>query len=86
MYRKTSVRNKRMTPKNMSFRNQEEPIIFDLNGEKFQILKSNFYKWEHTRLSRLVRASSKIEMLGLCDDFHLNAEFRTKHPNFDNFP
>ena len=74
MYRKTSVRNKRMKPKNMSFRNQEEPIIFDLNGEKFQILKSNFYKWHHTRLSRLIRASSKKEMLGLCDDFSLNAE------------
>ena len=74
MYSKTSARNKRIKPKNMFFRNQEEPIIFDLNGEKFRVLKSNFYKWPHTRLSRLIRASSENTTFDLCDDFSLDAD------------
>ena len=74
MSRRPSVRNKKIKTQNMSFRNKEEPIIFELKGEKFQILKSNFNKWPHTRLSRLVRATSKHVTQDLCDEFYLNAE------------
>ena len=58
----------------MKFQNQKEPIVFDLNGEKFQILRSNFNKWPTTRLSRLIKANSESVTRGLCDEYSVNAD------------
>ena len=58
----------------MKFQNQKEPIIFDLNGETFQIFKSNFNKWPTTRLSRLINANSESVRRGLCDEYSVNVD------------
>ena len=47
----------------------DEIIIFNVGGTKFEVLKSNFAYWPTTRLSRLVRASTKEEILNLCGKF-----------------
>ena len=48
-------------------KNTNEIIVFNLSGTKFEVLKSNFACWPTTRLSRLIRAKTKDEILSLCD-------------------
>ena len=88
MYDLYSSRNKSLKHQKMIFRKHEKPIIFELKGEKFQTLKSNFNKWPETRLSRLIQGYSKFEARILCDDFVLNAdgiETFIFHRNPDHF-
>ena len=49
----------------------DDLIVFIVGGTKFQTLKSNFAHWPTTRLSRLVRAECKEDILNLCDKFHV---------------
>ena len=49
----------------------DDLICFLLGGTQFQILKSKFAYWPHTRLPQLIRAKTREEILRLCDDFVL---------------
>ena len=44
-------------------------ISFIVGGTHFQILKSKFAHWPTTRLSRLIRAKTKHEILSLCSNY-----------------
>ena len=44
-------------------------IILNVGGTRFEALKSNFAYWPTTRLSRLIRATTKEDILSLCDGF-----------------
>ena len=44
-------------------------IVFNVGGTRFEVLKSSFAYWPTTRLSRLVRAETEEEILGLCDGY-----------------
>ena len=46
----------------------DDLVCFIIGGTKFQILKSKFAYWPKTRLSMLIRAKNKINMLKLCDN------------------
>ena len=48
--------------------NCDDLVCFIIGGTKFQILKSKFAYWPKTRLSMLIRAKNKINMLKLCDN------------------
>ena len=43
-------------------------VCFIIGGTQFQILKSKFAYWPKTRLSMLIRANTKNEILKLCDN------------------
>ena len=45
----------------------DDLISFIIGGTPFQTLKSNFAYWPKTRLSQLIRAKTKNEMLKFCD-------------------
>ena len=68
-------------------------IIFNVGGTKFEALKSNFANWPTTRLSRLVRANTEKEILGLCEGFRTSFSSQRKisqdeyyfHRNWNNF-
>ena len=45
----------------------EDIICILVGGTMFQIMKSKFAFWPKTRLSKLMRAKTKQEMLTLCD-------------------
>ena len=45
----------------------DDLICFIIGGTQFQTLKSNFAYWPKTRLSQLIRAKTKNEMLKFCD-------------------
>ena len=47
----------------------DDIIVFNVGGTKFEVLKSNFAYWPTTRLSRLVRANTEEEILSLCEGF-----------------
>ena len=47
----------------------DDIICFDVGGTAFQILKSKFAYWPKTRLSRLIRAKTKAEILMICNNF-----------------
>ena len=47
----------------------DDLISFIIGGTQFQILKSKFAYWPKTRLSRLIRAKTKKEILSLCNNF-----------------
>ena len=57
----------------MKYRDSDVPLIFILDGEIFQSFNSNFNKWPKTRLSRVVKAQKKNEILKLCDDFTIDS-------------
>ena len=73
MYKKTSLRFSLFHQELIE--DQETPCILDcdeivsflIEGTQFQIIKSKFAYWPRTRLSRLIRAKTKSEMLNLCD-------------------
>ena len=46
----------------------DDLVCFIVGGTQFQILKSKFAYWPKTRLSMLIRAKTKDEMLKFCDD------------------
>ena len=46
----------------------DDLVCFIMGGTQFQILKSKFAYWPKTRLSMLIRAKNKINMLKLCDN------------------
>ena len=48
--------------------NCDDLVCFIIGGTQFQILKSKFAYWPKTRLSMLIRAKTKDEILKLCDD------------------
>ena len=48
--------------------NCDDLVCFIIGGTKFQILKSKFAYWPKTRLSMLIRANTKNEILKLCDN------------------
>ena len=47
----------------------DDLIFFIIGGTQFQILKSKFAYWPKTRLSRLIRAKTKKEILMLCNNY-----------------
>ena len=47
----------------------DDLICFVIGGTEFQILKSKFAYYPRTRLSRLIRAKTKKEILMLCNNF-----------------
>ena len=47
----------------------DDLICFDVGGTQFQILKSKFAYWPKTRLSRLIRAKTRKEILNLCNKY-----------------
>lgn len=64
-------------------------IVFNIGGTKHEVLKSNFAYWPTTRLSRLIRARTKDEILKYCDGFseaslHKREEYFFQH-NWNNF-
>ena len=46
----------------------DDLVCFIIGGTQFQILKSKFAYWPKTRLSMLIRANTKNEILKLCDN------------------
>ena len=58
----------------------DDIICIIVGGTKFQIMKSKFGFWPQTRLSKLMRAKTKQEMLTLCDEviFHDQTNQPTK--------
>ena len=46
----------------------DDLVCFIMGGTQFQILKSKFAYWPKTRLSMLIRAKTKDEMLKFCDN------------------
>ena len=58
----------------------DDIICIIVGGTKFQIMKSKFSFWPQTRLSKLMRAKTKQEMLTLCDKviFHDKSKEPTK--------
>ena len=48
--------------------NCHDLVCFIIGGTQFQILKSKFAYWPKTRLSMLIRAKTKDEILKLCDN------------------
>ena len=48
--------------------NCDDLVCFIIGGTQFQILKSKFAYWPKTRLSMLIRAKTKDEILKLCDN------------------
>ena len=58
----------------------DDIICIIVGGTKFQIMKSKFGFWPQTRLSKLMRAKTKQEMLTLCDKviFHDQTNEPTK--------
>ena len=48
--------------------NSDDLVCFIMGGTQFQILKSKFAYWPKTRLSMLIRAKTKDEILKLCDN------------------
>ena len=46
----------------------DDLICFINGGTQFQTLKANFAYWPKTRLSQLIRAKTKNEMLKFCDN------------------
>ena len=47
----------------------DEIITFIVGGNRYEVLKKNFAYWPTTRLSQLVRATTKSEILKYCDGF-----------------
>ena len=48
--------------------NCDDLVCFIIGGTQFQILKSKFAYWPKTRLSMLIRAQTKTDMLNFCDN------------------
>ena len=48
--------------------NCDDLVCFIIGGTQFQILKSKFAYWPKTRLSMLIRAKTKDEILKFCDN------------------
>ena len=48
--------------------NCDDLVCFIIGGTHFQILKSKFAYWPKTRLSMLIRAKTKDEILKFCDN------------------
>ena len=72
----------------------DDIIVFNVGGTKFEVLKSNFAYWPTTRLSRLVRANTEEEILSLCEGFVTSSSSHGKankkdeyyfHRNWSNF-
>ena len=70
----------------------DDIIVFNVGGTKFEVLKSNFAYWPTTRLSRLVRANTEEEILSLCEGFVTSSHGRESkkeeyyfHRNWSNF-
>ena len=68
----------------------EEIIALNVGGTRYEVLKKNFAYWPTTRLSRLVRATTKEDILKYCDNFkeypsqHKPSEYYFKN-NWTNF-
>ena len=58
----------------------DDIICIIVGGTTFQVMKSKFAFWPQTRLSKLMRAKTKQEMLTLCDEviFHDQTNQPTK--------
>ena len=65
-YNKELIEEDKETPRILAC---DALICFVVGGTQFQILKSKFAYWPKTRLSRLIRAKTKKEILSLCNDF-----------------
>ena len=72
----------------------DDIIVFNVGGTKFEVLKSNFAYWPTTRLSRLVRANTEEEILSLCEGFVTSSSSHGReskkeeyyfHRNWNNF-
>ena len=50
-------------------RKSKDIIVFNVGGTEFHILRKNFATLPTTRLSRLIRATKKREILKLCDGY-----------------
>ena len=52
-----------------SMKRSKEIVVFNVGGMQFHVLRSNFAIMPTTRLSRLVRAQTKQDILQLCDGY-----------------
>ena len=76
-------------------RKNDDIIVFNVGGTRFEVLQSNFAYWPTTRLSRLVRAKSEEEILSLCEGFVASSTSNNRgkmnkkeyyfHRNWNNF-
>ena len=63
-------------------------VVFVVGGETFKTFQSHFSKWPEGRLSQLINAVTKDEVLKLCDDFFVDnhgIKTYTFYRNPDNF-
>ena len=56
--------------------NSEAIIVLNVGGTRYEILKKNFAYWPTTRLSKMVRAKTKEDILKYCDGV---SEFPSEH-------
>ena len=54
----------------------EEIIAIYVGGTRYEVLKKNFAYWPTTRLSKMVRAKTKEDILKYCDGV---SEFSSEH-------
>ena len=47
--------------------NSEDIIALNVGGTRYEVLKKNFAYWPTTRLSKMVRAKTKEDILKYCD-------------------
>ena len=65
-------------------------LVFQVGGTEFHVMKRNFAKYPTTRLSRLIRAKTTVDILKLCDGYiNLGPPHRPeftfhRNPNFFN--
>ena len=67
----------------------DEIIVLNVGGTRHEVLKKNFAYWPTTRLSKLVRATTRKDILKYCDGFseatsHKRQEYYFQH-NWSNF-
>ena len=71
-------------------RKSRDIIVFNVGGTEFHILRKNFATLPTTRLSRLIRATKKKDILKLCDGYvnlgppHRPEYIFHRNPNFFN--
>ena len=49
--------------------NSDDIIALNVGGTRYEVLKKNFAYWPTTRLSQMVRATTKEDILKYCDGF-----------------
>ena len=76
--------------KSESIKTSKEIVVFNVGGTKFRVMLRNFAVLPTTRLSRLIRAQNKDEILRLCDGYiylgppHQPEYIFNRNPSFFN--